>query len=73
MTPPLRAFIKGVGDGGGDITCSYEEMNSKVFYYVMYTTAKSSILHMTISYEELNSLLLYVIGRIELFAVVYIA
>ena len=36
----------------------------------MYTTAKSSILHMTWSYEELKSLLLYVILRIELKATI---
>ena len=39
----------------GGITWSYEELNSLVFNYAMYTTAKSSILHMTSNTQEVNS------------------
>ena len=38
------------------ITWSYEELNSLVFNYAMYTTAKSTILHMTYNSKEFNFL-----------------
>ena len=47
----------------GGITWSYKELNSLVFNYAMYTTAESSILHMTYTSKESK----------DLFAVVYIA
>ena len=37
------------------------DQDGRHFNYAMYTTVKSSIVHMTWSYEELKSLLLYVI------------
>ena len=36
-----------------------------MFNYAMYTTAKSSILHITLSYEELNYLLLYTLHSLN--------